>query len=82
MPTTTSLLCAPVAASRDADPTDLHLQQVADEDRVFVDSETGVTDASVNVQQQSSATDSDVALVMNAGTDTGCRLAATHAVGV
>ena len=82
MPTTTSLLCAPVAASRDADLTDLHLQQVADEDRVFVDSETGVTDASVNVQQQSSATDSDVALVMNAGTDTGCRIAATHAVGV
>ena len=82
MPTTTSLLCAPVAASRDTDLTDLHLQQVADEDRVFVDSETGVTDASVNVQQQSSATDSDVALVMNAGTDTGCWIAATHAVGV
>ena len=75
-------MCAPVAASRDADLADLHLQQVADEDRVFVDSETGVTDTSVIVQQQSSATDSDLDLVMNAGTDTGCRIAATHAVGV
>ena len=62
-------MCAPVAASRDANLADLHLQQVAIEDRVFVDSETGVTDASV-------------ALVMNAGTDTDCRIAATHAVGV
>ncbi|MET0757298.1 MAG: hypothetical protein ABWY39_04835 [Mycobacterium sp.] len=82
MPTTTSFICASVAASRDADLADLHLQQVADEDRVFVDSETAVTHASVNVQQQSSATDSDVALVMNAGTETGCRTASTHAVGV
>jgi spore germination protein YaaH len=75
MPTTTSFTPAPITPSRDADWADRQLHPVANLGRVLAECEAEVANAMIVSRKQSSATNDEVALVTNAGTDAGYQIA-------